>query len=238
LHVVVAAPIRQGCSDDRRSRKNRHSAAPAAHGLGTTARTELGILCLWSRQCQRFRSTQDLLEKAGIAQVVRSFFLDGSQDRQRWTGVPTPTHRPLLSLAAPTDLRVLVRVLRLEPRPGFAAQGLVVAPGLIERPYVFDGNDLPGVMLATAVRRLVNLYSVRPGRRAVVFTANEERVAAAEDLDDIGVEVVRVVDARRGEAIRRARGMGHVSAVELEDGSEIACDLLVTAVGWTLPRHY
>ena len=27
---------------------------------------------------------------------------------------------------------------------------LVVAPGLIERPYVFAGNDLPGVMLSTA----------------------------------------------------------------------------------------
>ena len=112
---------------------------------------------------------------------------------------------------------------------------LVVAPGLIERPYVFEGNDLPGVMLATAARRLVNLYSVRPGRRAVVFIANEEGVAAAEDLDDVGVEVVRVVDARRGEGIRRARGTGHVSAVELEDGSEIVCDLLVTAVGWTAP---
>ena len=112
---------------------------------------------------------------------------------------------------------------------------LVVAPGLIERPYVFEGNDLPGVMLATAVRRLVNLYSVRPGRRAVVFTGNEEGLAAAEDLDDVGVEVVRVVDARRGEGIRGARGRGHLSAVELDDGSEIACDLLVTAVGWTAP---
>ena len=54
----------------------------------------------------------------------------------------------------------------------------MVAPGLIERPYVFEGNDLPGVMLATAVRRLVNLYAVRPGSRAVVFTANEEGLAA------------------------------------------------------------
>ena len=44
------------------------------------------------------------------------------------------------------------------------AKVLVVAPGLIERPYVFAGNDVPGVMLATAARRLVNLYSVKPGR--------------------------------------------------------------------------
>jgi len=45
------------------------------------------------------------------------------------------------------------------------AKVLVVAPGLIERPYVFAGNDVPGVMLATAARRLVNLYSVKPGQR-------------------------------------------------------------------------
>ncbi|MGH3343310.1 MAG: 2Fe-2S iron-sulfur cluster-binding protein, partial [Carbonactinosporaceae bacterium] len=49
------------------------------------------------------------------------------------------------------------------------ARTLVVAPGLIERPYVFAGNDLPGVMLSTAVRRLVNLWAVKPGERAVVF---------------------------------------------------------------------
>ncbi len=64
------------------------------------------------------------------------------------------------------------------------AEVLVVAPGLIERPYVFEGNDLPGVMLSTAARRLVNLYAVRPGRRAVVFTANGEGVVAAQNLRD------------------------------------------------------
>ncbi|MBA2463809.1 MAG: (2Fe-2S)-binding protein, partial [Nocardioidaceae bacterium] len=81
---------------------------------------------------------------------------------------------------------------------------LVVAPGLIERPYVFAGNDLPGVMLGTAVRRLVNLYAVRPGTRAVVLTANDEGDAAAADLHSAGVELAAVVDARRGEDIRRA----------------------------------
>ena len=115
------------------------------------------------------------------------------------------------------------------------AKVVVVAAGLIERPYVFEGNDLPGVMLSTAVRRLVNLYTVRPGRRAVVFSANDEGNAAATDLDSAGVEVVRTVDARRGERVLRAKGRGQVSLVELDDGSRIACDLLVTAVGWTAP---
>ncbi len=112
---------------------------------------------------------------------------------------------------------------------------LVVAPGLIERPYVFAGNDLPGVMLSTAVRRLVNLYAVKPGRRAVVLTANPQGDAAIGDLERAGVEVVHVEDARRGGDVVRALGRGGVHGVELVGGRRIECDLLVTAVGWTAP---
>ena len=112
---------------------------------------------------------------------------------------------------------------------------LVVAPGLIERPFVFAGNDLPGVMLSTAARRLINLYAVKPGERAVVLSANNEGDAAAADLARVGVDVVRVLDARRGQTLRRATGRGRLQAVELEDGSTVAADLLVTATGWTAP---
>jgi sarcosine oxidase subunit alpha len=115
------------------------------------------------------------------------------------------------------------------------ARSLVVAPGLIERPYVFEGNDLPGVILSTAARRLVNLYAVKPGQRAVVFTGNDDGLAAAADLDRVGVEVLRVVDARLGGDVVRARGHGGLASVELDDGSEIDCDLLVVAAGWTAP---
>ena len=115
------------------------------------------------------------------------------------------------------------------------AKTLVVAPGLIERPYVFAGNDLPGVMLSTAVRRLINLYAVKPGQRAVVLTANPDGDAAIADLKRAGVEVVRVEDARLGGGVVAATGRGGVHAVQVADGTSIACDLLVTAVGWTAP---
>jgi sarcosine oxidase subunit alpha len=115
------------------------------------------------------------------------------------------------------------------------AKTLVVAPGLIERPYVFAGNDLPGVMLATAARRLVNLWAVRPGERAVILTANADGDAAAADLEDAGVEIVRVADARRGGNVVAARGSGGLEEVELGDGTRVEADLLVTAVGWTAP---
>jgi sarcosine oxidase subunit alpha len=115
------------------------------------------------------------------------------------------------------------------------AKTLVVAPGLIERPYIFEGNDTPGVILSTAARRLINLYAVKPGERAVVFSANESGDAAAEDLARSGVEVVHV-DARKGGDIVRVKGGAKsVRSVECADGAEIACDLLVTAVGWSAP---
>ncbi len=114
-------------------------------------------------------------------------------------------------------------------------KGLIVAPGLIERPYVFEGNDLPGVMLSGAVRRLINLYAVRPGSRAVVFTANDQGDQAVVDLRRVNVEVAAVVDARRGDGIVRAYGRNGVRSVELANGVRVNCDLLVVAAGWTAP---
>jgi len=115
------------------------------------------------------------------------------------------------------------------------AKTLVVAPGLIERPYVFAGNDVPGVMLSTAVRRLVNLYAVRPGHRAVVLTANAAGDAAAVDLERVGVDVVCVEDARSGGDVVVVHGRGRVRSVELGSGRRVDCDLVVTATGWTAP---
>jgi sarcosine oxidase subunit alpha len=115
------------------------------------------------------------------------------------------------------------------------AKTLVVAPGLIERPYVFAGNDLPGVMLSTAVRRLINLYAVRPGERAVVLSANADGDAAIGDLKRAGVQVVRVEDARLGGDIVAATGRMGLRSVQVADGTRVSCDLLVIAAGWTAP---
>ncbi len=120
------------------------------------------------------------------------------------------------------------------------AKTLVVAAGLIERPYVFEGNDLPGVMTSGAVRRLITMYGIKPGSKAVVLTANDSGDAAVSDLERAGVEVAEVVDARTGATVTSAKGSGRgtshrLSEVTLSDGTEIDADLLVTAVGWTAP---
>ena len=115
------------------------------------------------------------------------------------------------------------------------AKTLVVAPGLIERPYVFDGNDKPGVILSTAARRLIQLHAVKPGERAVVFSANASGDTAVDDLRSAGVEIARVLDARRGDDLVRVNGGSGVESVECAEGETIECDLLVTATGWTAP---
>ncbi len=77
------------------------------------------------------------------------------------------------------------------------ASAVVFATGVIEQPAVFRNNDLPGVMLASAARRLLNLYCVAPGRRVVIVGANLEAYATCLDLLSNSVQVVALVDMRR-----------------------------------------
>jgi sarcosine oxidase subunit alpha len=72
----------------------------------------------------------------------------------------------------------------------------VFATGTIEQPLVFAGNDLPGVMLADGARRLVSLYAVSPGLRAVLATTSDRGLVAARELQAVGVEIVAVADLR------------------------------------------
>ncbi|NFV82199.1 2Fe-2S iron-sulfur cluster-binding protein [Magnetospirillum aberrantis] len=76
------------------------------------------------------------------------------------------------------------------------AKSVVVATGAHEQPAVFRGNDLPGVMLGTAAQRLMRLWAVRPGRRAVVLAANDDAYDVVLDLVEAGVTVAAVADLR------------------------------------------
>ncbi|WP_258803789.1 sarcosine oxidase subunit alpha family protein [Pseudarthrobacter sp. NS4] len=76
------------------------------------------------------------------------------------------------------------------------AKQVVVAPGAHERPLVFENNDRPGIMLASAVRSYLNRYAVAPGQRVVISTTNDSAYALAADLQAAGVKIAAVVDAR------------------------------------------
>lgn len=80
------------------------------------------------------------------------------------------------------------------------ASRCLVAAGSFDQPVVFRNNDLPGIMLTSAVQRLMKLYAVKPGQRAVVLTGHDDGYLAALDLQEQGVAVAAVVDMRAAPA--------------------------------------
>jgi sarcosine oxidase subunit alpha len=114
----------------------------------------------------------------------------------------------------------------------YRADRIVVATGAMEQPLVFPGNDLVGVLLPGAVRRMIDYWSLKPGSRAVVVTADDRGLEAADRLRGAGVGLAEVVDLRE-QAVRQVVAKdirGHVRAVEL-DGRKVECDLVVMSGG-------
>jgi sarcosine oxidase, subunit alpha len=114
----------------------------------------------------------------------------------------------------------------------FRAEKIVVATGALEQPLVFPGNDLVGVMLPGGVRRLVGLWSLRPGERAVVIGADDRSLSVVDDLRSAGTDVAEVVDLR-DTRVRQisARGKGGILRFVELDGRPVDCDLLVATGG-------
>jgi sarcosine oxidase subunit alpha len=139
------------------------------------------------------------------------------------------------------------------------ARRAVLASGAIERPLIFPGNDRPGIMLAGAVETYVNRYAVAPGRRAVLFTNNDDAYHAAAALKSAGVTVAAIVDLRAeagkaaralvegvpihaGHAVVGTRGRRRLRGVTIRPlaggaTTSIACDLLAVSGGWNPAAH-
>ena len=117
------------------------------------------------------------------------------------------------------------------------AEEIVVAAGIVEQPLVFPGNDLVGVMLPGAVSRLVRFWSLKPGERAVIISADDAGAQAAEALKDAGARVAAAVDLREHmpQTLAAHGKKGHVTAITVDDET-IACDLVV-ASGSPQPAH-
>jgi sarcosine oxidase subunit alpha len=76
------------------------------------------------------------------------------------------------------------------------AKEMILASGKMEQPAIFHNNDLPGILLGSAAQRLLRLYGVRPGHRAVILTANDDGYATALDLFENGVDIAAIADLR------------------------------------------
>jgi sarcosine oxidase subunit alpha len=118
---------------------------------------------------------------------------------------------------------------RPDPAPGQPRQRLwkivarraLLCAGAIERQLVFGGNDTPGVMSAAAVRTYLNRYGVAPGRRAAVFTTNDDGWRTAADLAACGVTVAAVIDSR-AEGGSPLRGTLEAAGIQVILGGVVA----------------
>ncbi|EAR52291.1 putative sarcosine oxidase, alpha subunit [Oceanicola granulosus HTCC2516] len=143
------------------------------------------------------------------------------------------------------------------------AERIIVATGALERPLSFAGNDLPGVMLASAVRDYIVEYGVSTGDRTVLVTNNDDGYRTALAVLDAGLDVVAVLDARtsatgalpeqvRGRGVRVLTGKGvakatggkrleavHVCAQAGEGAviETIPCECLAMSGGWSPVVH-
>ncbi len=132
----------------------------------------------------------------------------------------------------------------------------LLATGAIEQPLIFGHNDLPGVMLAGAVRQYANRYAVAAGRHIVLATNNDSAYLAALDLVAAGAPLTLLLDSRAeapadlakwlraqrvevrtGTSVVKAQGRGRLERMRLNTGDEVACDALGMSGGWMPAVH-
>lgn len=142
------------------------------------------------------------------------------------------------------------------------ARSTLLATGALEQPWVFEYNDLPGVMLAGAVRQYAQRFGVAAGRRIAFATNNDTGYLAALDLVRAGIDVPVLVDCRAEAPAALARALRergvdvraktvvhsasggaflktiHVGALEAEGGTrEFDVDVLGMSAGWAPAVH-
>ncbi|MGR3291765.1 MAG: sarcosine oxidase subunit alpha family protein, partial [Paracoccaceae bacterium] len=143
------------------------------------------------------------------------------------------------------------------------AKQIITATGAIERPLSFAGNDIPGVMLAAAMRDYAVNFGVSIGDRTVVVTNNDDAYLTAIVLKKAGLDVPAIIDARpdatgsladqaralgirvvSGKAIAKVLGGKRVTGVEIAaqagEGAvleTIPCDAVAMSGGWSPVVH-
>jgi sarcosine oxidase subunit alpha len=150
-------------------------------------------------------------------------------------------------VAVPAAGRPVERLWRI------VAKRAILATGAEERPLVFGGNDMPGIMMAGAMRSYLNRFAVAPGRRTAVFTTNDSGYALAADLEAAGVAVT-LIDSRdeagiaytgkarlvRGGFVTDAHGGKAVGSIDVRQGSRtqrLEVDSLAVSGGFSPIIH-
>ncbi len=141
------------------------------------------------------------------------------------------------------------------------ADEVILAQGAIERPLVFAGNDVPGVMLASAARTYLHRHAVAVGKSIALMTGHDSGWHDVFAHARAGIAIIAIIDLREtvDEALLAEAGQlgitvkqGH-SVIDVDgrhcvtgitvarnDGSDamrVPCDALLMAGGWTPSVH-
>jgi sarcosine oxidase subunit alpha len=112
------------------------------------------------------------------------------------------------------------------------ARQIIFAPGALDALPLFVNNDLPGVMSARLVERLILAEGILPGRRAILWGAPALLERAALSMQQAGIELVYRLQP--GEFVLAAKGGKTVSAAVVRDAAgrthTFDCDLIVIAL--------
>ncbi|MCY4030516.1 MAG: sarcosine oxidase subunit alpha family protein [Hyphomicrobiales bacterium] len=146
------------------------------------------------------RNTRRALEALPETQIKTRFCVFGYYDNNIFAAIErvgdhlaaTPKHLP----------RQRLHTIR--------ARKVIFATGALERPVVFDNNDIPGVMLSSAVRCYVDRFAVAPGKSVAIATNNDDAYHTAFALLDAGINIPVLADARLAPSAlsERARQLG------------------------------
>lgn len=74
------------------------------------------------------------------------------------------------------------------------AQRIIFATGASENNIAFPNNDLPGVYGAGAVQTLMNVYGVRPGKKALMVGSGNIGLIVSYQLMQAGIVVAAVIE--------------------------------------------
>ena len=147
------------------------------------------------------------------------------------------------------------------------AKKVVTSTGALERPLIFNNNDRPGILLASALKRYADLFGVACGEKNILFTNNDSAYETALSFIDKGIKLEAIIDIRENpnsELVKKVeenqieifkgytlvdtsgyRRINKISIMQLsKDGQnvvgnkiEISCDCLGMSGGWTPAVH-
>ena len=140
-----------------------------------------------------------------------------------------------------------------------SAKAIIICSGAYEQPAVFRNNDLPGIVLGSAVARLAHRYSIDPFEKSIALVANvlgfkrllklkatgvninyilqlspfEANAVLKKHAESVGIEVISDVIPTEAKSKNGCLSSFIYRTVNDPSSKEIVCDGLIMSIGWS-----